>query len=182
MIRRALPFALAAALLVLPGCLSNFGTQNDDLGESGDDSADGGNGECGPATATVARAIDGDTLELIGGERVRLILVNTPETSTEPPDCFGPEAFEFTQALTEGEEIELTYDAECRDQFDRLLAYVTLTSDGTDVDATLVQEGYACVLHIPPNGNDRVDEFYGYLDEARDANKGMWGACTDPCG
>jgi micrococcal nuclease len=181
-IRRAPLVALAAALFVAPGCLSNFGTQNDHLDDAGDDAADGGDGDCGPATGTVARAIDGDTLELIGGERVRLILVNTPETSGDSPDCFGPEAFEFTQALTEGQEVELTYDAECRDQFDRLLAYVVLADDGTDVDATLVREGYACVLHIPPNGNDRVEEFYGYLDEARDADKGMWGACTNPCG
>ncbi len=166
----------------MPGCLSNFGTQNDDLGESGDEAADTGTGECGPATATVARAIDGDTLELIGGERVRLILVDTPESTHEPVDCYGLEAFEYTQALTEGEEIELTYDAECRDQYDRLLAYVNLASDGTDLNAHLVEDGYACVLHIPPNGNDRVDEFYELEDAAEAAGLGLWGACTNPCG
>ena len=39
---------------------------------------------------SVVRVIDGDTIEVSGGTRVRLIGVDTPETFPGP-DCFGPE-------------------------------------------------------------------------------------------
>jgi micrococcal nuclease len=132
---------------------------------------------CGPDRSVIARVIDGDTVELEDGERVRYLLVDTPEITNGKNDCFGAEARDFNRDLVEGREVELSYDRECRDTYDRLLAYVSL--DGRDVNALLVERGYACVLHIPPNGEERIDEFESLEDEAMAGMVGLWGACAE---
>ncbi|HJW76776.1 MAG TPA: thermonuclease family protein [Thermoleophilia bacterium] len=47
----------------------------------------------------VARVIDGDTVQLVSGEKVRLIGVDTPETKhpQKPVERFGREANDFTR-------------------------------------------------------------------------------------
>ena len=134
---------------------------------------------CGPTEAVVARVIDGDTVELESGERVRYLLVDTPEV-TEPAECFGPEATEYNRSLVEGETVSLSYDVECTDRYDRLLAYVE--RQGRSINELLLSRGYACVLHIAPNGNDRADEYRRLEETAQVGQVGMWGACAeDPC-
>lgn len=96
------------------------------------------------APLTVTRCIDGDTLQLSNGEKVRLIGVDTPEsknnaktrrdakrtgqdikTTTEQ----GKRAAEFTRKLVEGKQVRLEYDVQPRDKYGRLLAYVYVLSD-----------------------------------------------------
>src|SRR6187401_1781648 len=80
--------------------------------------------DCGPESAVVTRVIDGDTLELVGGERVRYLLVDTPESTNGHDECFGAEASEFNRSLVEGRRVALRYAEQCRDRYARLLAYV----------------------------------------------------------
>lgn len=134
---------------------------------------------CGPAQGTVARVIDGDTIQLESGERIRYLLVDTPE-STSTVECYGDEATLANASFVAGQVIELEYDVECTDRFDRLLAYVTF--NGRDINRELVDQGYACVLHIPPNGAERVDLYRGLESRAESEGRGLWGACTEnPC-
>ena len=128
---------------------------------------------CGPATANVARAIDGDTIELEGGERVRYLMVDTPEISGGA--CYALEAHTFNSDLVAGKQVSLTYDIDCRDNYDRLLAYVSILD--REVNTLLVARGYACVLYISPNGQDRRNEFDTLEAQARAASRGMWAAC-----
>ena len=153
-----------AALLALAAC----------------DGAGGGSGsDCGPTVGIVERVVDGDTIVLASGERIRYLLVDTPENTTEV-ECYGPEATEYNRMLVEGQTVELTYDAECLDDFGRLLAYVSV--NGREVNSLMVERGYACVLYIPPNGSDRYDEFDDLEFRARSGDFGLWGACeTNPC-
>jgi micrococcal nuclease len=130
---------------------------------------------CGPARAVVNRAVDGDTIELVSGERIRYLLVDTNELSAG--SCFALEAQQFNAQLVEGKEITLTYDSQCRDRFGRLLAWVAV--GGRDVNRLLIERGYACVLYIPPNGADRRHDFEAAEDQARIAKVGMWGACEE---
>ena len=60
----------------------------------------------------VKRAIDGDTLLLTSGERVRLIGVDTPETKhpQKPVQYFGKEAYLFIKGMVEGKEVRLEFD------------------------------------------------------------------------
>lgn len=134
---------------------------------------------CGPARAVVARVIDGDTVELESGERVRYLLVDTPE-NTSSVECFGAEATAFNRALVEGREVRLTYDVACTDRFERLLAYVEV--DGRVVNQLLVEQGYACVLHIPPNGEELAPLYEDLETRAVDEGRGLWSVCADnPC-
>lgn len=136
-----------------------------------------GNTSCGPSSAVVMRVIDGDTVELADGTRVRYLLMDAPETTLGHDDCFGSNAVEFNTSLVMGKTIDLVYDEQCTDMYGRLLAYISV--DGTDVNATMVQRGYACVLYIPPDGKDRYDEFKMYQADAKANLRGAWGAC-DP--
>jgi endonuclease YncB( thermonuclease family) len=60
----------------------------------------------------VERVVDGDTLLLQSGERVRLIGVDTPETKhpKKPVERFGKEASEFTRQMVEGKRVRLEFD------------------------------------------------------------------------
>lgn len=138
----------------------------------------GGGGDDGEA-ATVARVIDGDTIELTDGRRVRYLMIDTPESTTEV-ECYGPEAKDFNVALVDGKSITMTFDVEREDQFGRLLAYVSV--DGVEINPVIIERGYGCVLHIPPNGDDRVAEFDELELRARTLGRGLWTACTPrPC-
>lgn len=129
----------------------------------------------GPRAGTVVRAIDGDTVELATGERIRYLMVDTPELKSD--DCYAEEAREFNASLVEGRDIDLDYDVEREDRYGRTLAYVTV--DGDEINTLLVEAGYACVLHISPNGDDRVTEFESLERTARTSSTGMWGACEE---
>lgn len=133
---------------------------------------------CGPNEGVVESVIDGDTVRMLDGTRVRYLLIDTPEVSP-PEECWGPEATIYNRDLVEGKTVQLTYDEACQDQYGRTLAYLSV--DGVEVNSRLVEFGHACVLHIPPNGADRVLEFMNLQAIAQSENRGMWGACADPC-
>jgi micrococcal nuclease len=135
---------------------------------------------CGMQQATVERVIDGDTIVVSGGVRIRYLLVDAPETTNGHDDCYGSNAAQFNADLVLGKTVQLDHDVECQDSFGRTLAYVTV--DGQDVNRLLVERGYACVLHIPPDGDARAAEFQGLESAARIARRGLWGACDPiPC-
>ena len=103
-------------------------------------------------TATVKKVVDGDTITVrLSGrtETVRLIGVDTPETvhPTKPVECFGPEASAFTKSLlAPGTEVSVVRDAEARDRYGRLLAYVTRLDDGLFVNRAILENGMAVPL------------------------------------
>lgn len=138
-----------------------------------------GAARCGPHRAVVDRVIDGDTI-VAGGVTIRYLLVDTPEITGGRGDCYGSNAAQFNADLVLGKTVELDYDTACDDRFGRTLAYVAV--DGRDVSRLLVERGYACVLHIPPDGDDRAEDFAAVEAEARSARRGLWGACDPvPC-
>jgi micrococcal nuclease len=67
-------------------------------------------------------------------------------------------------------------DVEARDRYDRLLAYVYRVKDDLFVNLELAQQGYADLLTYPPNVA-HVEDFTAAVTEARDAGRGLWGAC-----
>jgi micrococcal nuclease len=129
----------------------------------------------------VERVIDGDTIVLAGDLRIRYLLVDAPEiTGSGGAECYGANAAQFNADLVRGKVVQLTYDGPCHDAFDRTLAHVRV--DGQDVDRLLIERGYACVLHLPPGGDDRADELDALEAAARADRRGLWGACdAAPC-
>ena len=122
----------------------------------------------------VKRVIDGDTVELTTGEKVRLIGVDTPETKDlrKPVQYFGKEATAFTQRSVEGKRIRLEYDQQRRDKYGRTLAYVYL-EDGTFMNAEIIKQGYGFAYTRFPL--KYLDEFRRLEREARGAKRGLWG-------
>jgi len=132
-----------------------------------------------PGTTTIERVVDGDTIVVRGGERVRLIGMDTPETvdPRKPVQCFGEAASRRTkQLLPVGTAVRLVYDVDRYDRYGRTLAYVYRASDGLFVNASLVQDGYAFAYTVPPNVA-HADEFVALQQDARREGRGLWTKC-----
>lgn len=141
----------------------------------------GPSGASGPSSGPVVRVVDGDTIRVrLAGteERVRYIGVDTPETVKPgtPVQCYGKAASAFNKRLLSGRRVRLVFDAEHRDRYGRLLAYVYRQPDGLFVNAELVRRGYAQTLTIPPNVS-HAPEFRALARGARSAGRGLWAAC-----
>jgi micrococcal nuclease len=133
--------------------------------------------------ATMLSVVDGDTIDVdIGGhrERVRLIGIDTPETKkpNTPVQCYGPEATRFTKSLLPADvPLHLERDVVGRDDFGRILAYAYLAADGQFVNLTIIRQGYARLLTIPPNVA-HADEFAAAARAAQGDEIGLWAGCS----
>jgi micrococcal nuclease len=129
-----------------------------------------GGGPTQPAdleTATVAQVVDGDTIELTDGRRVRYIGINTPER--EQP--YYKEATEMNRQLVGDKEVQLEFDVETFDRYGRTLAYIWV--NGQMVNLVMLKEGYANAFTVPPNV--KYDEDFRQAErEARAAERGLW--------
>ena len=123
--------------------------------------------------ATVTRVLDGDTVELAGGERVRYLLVDAPETDTD--ECLSQEAKELNRQLVEGQEVGLEYDVNPKDIYDRTLAYVWVRD--LMVNRHLLQRGYVCLYDFGPPNQRYLEDFEGVEAAAEAAGAGVWGLC-----
>ena len=124
-------------------------------------------------SVTVAKVVDGDTIELTDGRRVRYIGINTPERD-QP---YYEEATEANRQLVGNKEVGLEFDVETFDQYGRSLAYVWV--GGTMVNWEIVNQGYANAFTVPPNVKYE-EQFRQAEREAREAERGLWaGAGVD---
>ena len=123
-----------------------------------------------PETAKVIQVIDGDTVTVEGGYRVRYIGIDTPEIHPVP-EAYGTEAWQVNRQLVEGKEVRLERDVSETDKYGRLLRYVYV--DDVLVNAELVRLGLAEAKAYPPD-----IKYQDYLEEmeaeARKAGRGIW--------
>jgi micrococcal nuclease len=126
------------------------------------------------------RVIDGDTIDVgFDGviERVRLILIDTPEVSGGV-ECYGREASARTAALLPvGSTVTLERDVSERDRFDRLLRYMYI-ADGRMLNEVLVADGFATVATFPPDVK-HLDRLREAEAAARAGSRGLWSACAE---
>ena len=148
---------------------------------------------------TVVRVIDGDTVELAGLGRVRLIGIDSPERyrgdkldrkaaesglERKTIQELGRAAASFSTDLLLRQEVWVEVDVERRDPFDRLLAYLYLADPAgawsyrgerfRQVNLSVVEAGWAEPLTIPPNVA-YAELFAAAARAARAARRGMWG-------
>lgn len=131
-------------------------------------------GEGIPVTATVARVIDGDTVALDSGLRVRLLDINAPELAHDGAEAepYGPAAAAGLRAMIEGKPVTLETGNTPKDRYGRVLAHL-FTPDGGWVNGGMVAAGLAHVYTFPDNA------LYGPQLEALEATaraeqKGFW--------
>ena len=117
---------------------------------------------------------DGDTIILTDGRRVRYIGINAPEIDHENQKAqpCGYKARSFNKQLVSTQGIRLEFDKERYDRYGRWLAYVFL-SDGSFLNARLLQSGYAYYLYRKPNVKyDKL--LLEAQQKAMKAKKGLW--------
>ena len=137
----------------------------------------GSKDEDAPKVGTVIAVLDGDTVLLENGSKVRYLGVDTPEMDHETGrhECYAREAYERNKAMVLGRRVVLAYEAPIRDEHGRLLAYVS-SPEGISVNAELIREGLAYVFR-GAEGFSRFPEFLALQRDAVVARRGMYGRC-----
>ncbi|OGK11252.1 hypothetical protein A2954_06010 [Candidatus Roizmanbacteria bacterium RIFCSPLOWO2_01_FULL_37_12] len=130
----------------------------------------------------VAKVIDGDTIELDNGQKVRYIGIDTPELHhpKKKLQCFGKEARDKNKELVEGKLVRMEKDISETDRYWRLLRYVYLPTDaspsGIFVNDYLVREGFAHASTFPPDV--KYSDYLKNLEsQARENIRGLWNKC-----
>ena len=142
----------------------------------------------GPLSARVTHVVDGDTIDvrLSDGseETVRYIGIDTPETVKPgtPVQCGGPRAHEVNDRLVYGKTVTLRFDAERRDVYGRLLAYVYLPRQPAG-RAPAVRQRRARPTRAGPDADDPAQRLLrpalrpARASRAGVLGRGLWGSC-----
>ncbi len=129
-----------------------------------------------PALA-VARVIDGDTIELDDGTRVRLVQIDSPEL--KGAECYATKAAaELRRMLPVGQKVSLEADPglDQTDRYDRQLRYVR--KGGVNVNVALVKRGAASVWFYQGDRGKYAEKLMASARQAKQAKRGLWGACA----
>ena len=120
------------------------------------------------------KVVDGDTLRLKDGRRVRLIGVNAPELSrgNRPAQPLAEEAKEFTERFLAGGDLELVYDRDRRDNHGRVLAHV-YNHRGDSLESALLSAGLAFHIAVAPN-LALAECLASREQQARARHRGVW--------
>ena len=125
----------------------------------------------------VIKVIDGDTIEIEGGLKVRYIGIDAPEMNyyeDRSPECMSAEATAFNKDLVLGEVVTLETDEQLNDKYGRLLAYVYVGSEM--INEKMVTGGMAEAKYYHPN--DRYRDELEQAEEMAIAKKiGLWSVC-----
>ena len=102
-------------------------------------------------TGVCTQVVDGDTIYLSNGEKIRFVGVNTPERGVEGYIA----SKNFVQKLCLGKKVGIDVDdSKHSDRYGRTLGVVIV--DGKNVNEMLLKEGLAEIMYMPPS------EFYPY--------------------
>ncbi|MBN4076081.1 thermonuclease family protein [Gemmatimonas aurantiaca] len=125
----------------------------------------------------VVRALDGDTVELAGGDRLRLLYIDTPERG----ELFSDSARIMVERLTLGKSVLLTYGSRKRDGYGRLLAMIESDSAGIpiNINQRLLEKGYAHIYLFRDNLSDEsqsgpIERMVAAQRRALVAGLGIW--------
>jgi endonuclease YncB( thermonuclease family) len=119
--------------------------------------------------------IDGDTIRMENGQRVRLVQIDAPELGSE---CYGQKsAAALRSLLPAGTKVRLVRDRRLdnRDRYGRLLRYVFRGS--RNVNVVLVRRGAASVWFFEGDRGRFAGRLVDAAEQARNLGRGAWGAC-----
>jgi endonuclease YncB( thermonuclease family) len=126
--------------------------------------------------AAVQRVVDGDTLYLEDGRRVRMIGLNSPELgkrgrADEPFAVAARQRLEALVAASAGR-VKMSPGRDDRDDYGRTLAHV-YDRQGRNLEEQLIAEGLGFVVAVAPNV-DLVECQQAAERQARQARLGVW--------
>ena len=132
---------------------------------------------------TVVNIVDGDTLDLDIADgtydhtRVRLLGIDTPETSGKFAAYFGKEATAAASDFALGKKVTVLIDdiSDVRDRYGRLLAYIVLP-DGKVLNELLLADGFGYADTRFPHS--KYDKFLQIQQQAIHSKAGLWKSVT----
>lgn len=126
-------------------------------------------------TATVVRVIDGDTVELGDGRRVRLLGIDANELGYNgDPSEYGAEAArDWLKGRLNGKQVELRYGPDRFDRYGRTLAWIFLPT-GELINKELLAEGQARLVTQFGLPGDLSAELHRATAQAQIQRKGIW--------
>ena len=128
------------------------------------------------ATESIAvrHVVDGDSLRLVDGRKVRLIGINAPELGRDgkPDEPLAARALEALRKLIGNNSVTLQIGPDSHDRYGRLLAYIEL-ADGRLAGDALLQMGLASMVAIPPN-IEHLNRYQQAEASARRKGIGIW--------
>ncbi len=131
---------------------------------------------CNEPLQGVERIVDGDTLVLENGEKVRLIGINTPELAHQghPEEPGGRAARDALERLVRDNDgrLRVCPGSDPRDRYGRLLAHLA-GRQGDDIAYRLLLQGQGHVIAIPPNLGS-LDCHRSAESKARKSRLGVW--------
>jgi micrococcal nuclease len=133
----------------------------------------------GGTLAHIEYVVDGDTVQLTDGRRVRLVQIDTPEVYNSP-ECYGRQASKITKRLLPaGTNVRLYREpkTDAVDAYGRLLRYVIRVRDGLDVNLRLVRVGAAAPYFYDYRRGRYARELIRLARRARARHLGLWGRC-----
>lgn len=129
--------------------------------------------------AEIVRVVDGDTVVVKTNEgveeRVRLLLIDTPESvhPNKGKELFGEEASDYAkEILQEGDVVTLEVGNPDRDRYGRLLAYIWV--DDMNFNQHMIEKGYARVGYVYEPNTKYLDEFELAEREAQKKKENIW--------
>ena len=128
------------------------------------------------AASNVSKVVDGDTITMSNGEKVRLIQIDTPELASK--ECYGSQAkVELTKLLSQASEVSLTSDPNLDevDKYGRLLRYVFIGN--TNLNLKLIEIGAAAPYFYRGEKGIYAAQFLKAAQTAQKRKLGMWGMC-----
>lgn len=130
----------------------------------------------------VQSIVDGDTLFLENGLKVRLSAMQAPKLPLGRPEVkawpLSTTAKKELEKLALGQEVQLYYGGLQRDRYDRALAQVFLLDDAGEktiwLQEEMIRRGYGRVYTWPDTWQDS-ERLFAAEREARAAERGIWG-------
>ena len=125
-------------------------------------------------TSNVTAVIDGDTLQLEDGSRVRLLGINAPEKGQPKYN----EAKALLSSMTANQTIKVQSDVEKKDRYGRFLGYVFV--EDVFANKKILEEGLAVSWFIEPNYRYKK-ELETAEAQAKAAGIGLWNLEAGSC-
>lgn len=125
---------------------------------------------------SVAEVLDGDTLVLATGDRLRLRGIDAPEVRhrDKPGQYFGPESRKILTSLVKGRDIFLDRDELGTDLYGRLVGMARL-ADGRLINLVMIEQGAAFVYpHTSDKDKDLAQRLLAAQVTAMRHGQGFW--------